>query len=809
VVKNKAITITMSDQSACASGGGSAGADGSSAGADGSAAGADGSAADILRTTLFCHIVMPLFGSDFLIGVRGQLKEEEGTWFAYDPEVERISQIYLINVPRDQTDLKPGGILQDMGYYNWRLKKWDYPMDDFNQKNVVQFLYRTVVDGFVKMIVPLSNLAGHFILVTNQTLYFFKVVPDGHSHTLVMFHQLEASAIHAGEILECSITPNGRLLVINHSNGLIFQNISFIFGRITFESSFEVKNELEPNPNIMASFTNNDTLRILMRQDGSFFVVYKPISSTRKKHEIHVIFPGIDSITQEFVCDFESAGIRIPYEGITKFLMVEIGSSTEVGLILSTDDSNICFLILNLSTRVFNLHTVFDLEQLNVTIQKMCTCSSDPTKFYVGSELKEEYSSDHMLHGVAMKKSSFLHLFAIENRRLVHLQNLNPLHGTFCEYITSFYGRTVCNFGSSSTRGETETLCIQWKPQKSLLPPSQPTLNDAPIELQSNGVFAVLSDGAIVASDPHNGLTLFGPGCNSVASTKLDDAHKSPITSMFFLEVSDKPNVLSYSHVSCEIKIWSIQKRGKTVRLQIVATVSTADIVQKKGVKFLALHGQTLLIVTNHEELLRFDIEITGGIRAEIRPISGPVVQIPSGQICQGIAAVSPTHALIHVRTSGVPGCSLVLVSFAEGAAKIFKSIGIRPAGKPPAVLTQNDFAVSAVDPTRVCFTALAPGGVSFSFNPKEMTLNSAGQRAPTDAIILAIAPCEGGFIYLTQKGSLFRITFSDDKSVVPKKITVLERAPTSKCRLQVSGNTVMICQRRDDGSFELQRFLF
>jgi WD40 repeat protein len=340
-------------------------------------------------------------------------------------------------------------------------------------------------------------------------------------------------------------------------------------------------------------------------------------------------------------------------------------------------------------------------------------------------------------------------------------------------------------------------------------PPSQSTLNGAPIGLPLGGVFAVLPGGAIVASNTDKGLTLFGPDGKKVTSTDSKDAHKSLITSVFSLEVGGNTFVVTFSHSDGSIKIWSIQKRGETVRLQIVATVSTADLVQKKGVKFLALDGQTLLIVTNKQEFLRFHIEITGGIRAEIRLIPGPVVQMESGQICQRIAAVSRTHALIYVASSGVRGCSLVLVSLEAGAAEMFKTIGTREAGKSPAALTPNGFAVSAVVGTTVNSSALAPGGASCSFNPMEMTINSAGQKAATTATILALASCEGGFIYLTEKGSLIRITYSDDKPVVPKKIAVLKCSLTQKCWLQVSGNTAMVCQPRDDGSFELLTFQF
>jgi WD40 repeat protein len=324
----------------------------------------------------------------------------------------------------------------------------------------------------------------------------------------------------------------------------------------------------------------------------------------------------------------------------------------------------------------------------------------------------------------------------------------------------------------------------------------QSILNDSPIGLLPSGAFVLMQDGTIVSSNIKHGLTLSG------ASTDPKDAHKQPITSVFAIEVDAKLYVLSYSHSDGSIKIWSIQKRGETVHIRIVATLSTEDLVQKKGVKFLALDGQMLLIVTNPQEFLRFRVEIIGGIRADIRPILGPVTQISSGQICQGIAAVSPTHALIHVATSGERGHSLVLVSFAEGTAEMFKTIGSRESGKSPAALTP-DFAVSAVVLTTVCSTALAAGGESCSFTPKYV---KDGKLC--DATILAIVPCEGGFICITANGFLLQFVYDAQQQPVYKtRIAVLDCALTPKCRLQVSGNTVMVCQPRDDGSFELRTF--
>jgi WD40 repeat protein len=337
-------------------------------------------------------------------------------------------------------------------------------------------------------------------------------------------------------------------------------------------------------------------------------------------------------------------------------------------------------------------------------------------------------------------------------------------------------------------------------------PPSQSTLNGVPIKLQPNGVFALLQEETFATSNADNGLTLFGPDSKPIASTDPRDAHKSLITRIIPLEDGRKLYVLSFSSSDGSIKIWSIQKNsGETVHLRIFATVSTAELIPKKGVKFLALYGQTLLILTNQQEFLRFHVEISG-IIAEICPILGSVVQMGSEQICQEIVDFNPTHALINVVTPGVPGCSLVLVSFSKDAAEMFKTLGTREAGKSPAALTPNGFAVSAVVGTTVCSTALAAGGVSCSFTPKDFDKS----KKLCDAIILAIVPCKDGFICITANGYLIQFVYdAQQKPVFKKKIAVLECALTPKCRLQVSGNTVMVCQPRDDGSIELQTFPF
>lgn len=435
--------------------------------------------------------------------------------------------------------------------------------------------------------------------------------------------------------------------------------------------------------------------------------------------------------------------------------------------------------------------------------------SHKPMQFFVGGS--EDSGSDGFVRRYEVSESDISEsaeiVFVSEEKHRLPVSEINSRNG-----VTTALCRFESNSDASSYRfthrGQSDPIQghLILDTRSTPPPPSQSTLNGAPIGLPLGGVFAVLSDGAIVASNSDKGLTLFGPDGKPVVSTDSKDAHQLPITSMFSFEFGGNTFVVSFSSSDGSIKIWSIQKRGETVHIRIVATISTVELVPKKGVKFLALDGQTLLIVTNKQEFLQFHVEITGGIIAKICPIPRPVVQMEAGQICQGIAAINSTRALIHVATSGVRGCSLVLVSFVEGAAEMFKPIGTRETGKSPAVLTQNGFAVSAVVETTVCSTALAPDGVSFSFTPKDFDKS----KNLCNATILAIVPCESGFICITANGFLIQFVYdAQQKPVFKKKIAVLECALTPKCRLQVSGNTVMVCQPRDDGSFELLTFPF
>ena len=784
---------------------------------DQSAAGGGSAKRDkfLFRLSLHFHYLIALPGSDLFIGFCAQFTELMLGFVGDTSRRERITKLHLFRVPENQTGLRVDGYgyPPEMYQYDCETKRWEEGMPKLNPEATIQFLDRTVVNGLPITVVPLPNLSDHFVLVTNKSLYFFKVTQTARSPygELEMFHQIDASAIDAELFKSCSVSADGRQLVVHRTSGLTFYKLTASFGRIIFEGSDPVMRPKQSDYTVAAS--QGDERRVLMTPNGEV-IFYHP-ETYYGKTRIELLPPGIDPAAA-IVFIFEDLRIPVttPFNG---WILCQI-SPTKFGIVMRTRNSELMLLILDVGTHELKFGQLLDLwSTRNFMIQQICACSSNPMNFFVGGVAKKIEKSSEVL-GNKYSSTPCLLKFSIDpaSGSLFIIQENEPKFGPECNFITSTGGKTVANFSGDSIYSRSDTLFITEPPITSQqVHQTQPSiLNGVPINSPPNSVFALLPDGTLVSSNPDNGLTLFGPNGKPVASTDKQAAHKLQITSIFPLEVGGKLYVLSYSHSDCSIKIWSIQKRGETVRLQIVATVSTAGIVQKKGVKFLALYGQTLLIVTNQNELLRFRIEITtGGIRAEILPIPGQVVQMESGQICQGIIAVSPTHALIHFVASGVRvrDCSIALVSFLGGADKVFKLIGTRkfkedePVIKPPAALTPN-FAVSAVDPTTVCSTALEPGGASCSFTPKDFDKD----KKVCDATILAIIPCEGGFICFTANGFLFQFVYDAQQNpVLKKRIAVLDCTLTPKCRLQVSGNTVMVCQPRDDGSFELRTFQF
>jgi hypothetical protein len=776
----------MSDQSAA--GGGSAGGDSA------------GNGLNTFLLTVFpfwFHYLINLPGTNWFIGFCGQR----------DFSITRLYQLWIEKTPSGdfKGEQRCGEEREEIHHVNplksppqWAFSgKW--PKNPMKEPGI-HYHDRNFYDGLPIMIVPMLRMMNHFILLTENYLYFFRI---NQTNKLETIYRLEASEAEGRLYKSCAISANGQNMVIHHKCGFSIFRISMIFGQ--FEVSL-LKNVglLQPSRALPLMSVIGDVTKVKMTL-GGLIAWYEPQHlENRCEPSINVSLPTYESIHR-----FPFREIKeIPRgDPINFFELCQI-NPMQIGVIVGSFNF-VMLLILDLGREV-NLRFGAILN-LGFDIQQICLCSVNPTHFFVAGKNIERTGEIFLGYEKCCITPKLMEI-AIQGDALVKIgeQSFDKGNVSDCSILTSSGGNVIASFigqdygARLSVIGRTRK--VESSVPKSL---SRSTLNGAPIELQPSGVFALSPDEAIVASNADNGLTLFGPDSKTIASTDARDAHKSSITSVYSFKNGSNTSLVSFSDET--IKIWSIQKRGETDRLQIVATVSTADLVQKKGVKFLALYGQTLLIVTNQQEFLLFHVEITVtfGIRAEIRPIPGPVVKILSDKIVQGISAVSPTNAFIHVATSEVRGCSLVLVSFVEGAAEVFKSIGTREAGKSPAALTPNGFAVSAVVGTTVNSSALAPGEASFSFNPMEMTINPAGQKAATTATILALASCEGGFIYLTEKGSLIRITYSDDKSVVPKKIAVLDCTLTPKCQLQVSGNTVMVCQPRDDGSFELLTFKF
>ena len=767
-------------------------------GSDAGGSGGRGSAGNGLNTVLlpvlcvWFHLLIKLPGTNWFIGFCGQRNNS-------------ITRLYLLWIEKTPSGDFCGDNLGDAGceieHVDPGTSCWGMGSRLTNQPEKgpgIHYHDRNFYQGLPIMVVPILSRMNHFVLLTDRNIYFFRINPQ---NELEVIHTIEASSEAERRLYKsCAISANGQIMVVHHDSGFSVFRISMSFGQLEV-SLLKNVGLLQPSREcpFMSVLGDVNNVKITLSE---LIVWYEPQHlGNHCEASICVSLPTYESIHRFPLKEIKEIRSGHP----TNFFELCQINPMKIGVIVGSVDF-VMLLILDLGRKVsLRFGAILDL---GFEIQQICPCSVNPTHFWVAVQ-NIERSGKILLGYEECRLTPVLIEIAIQGDALAEIgkQSFKQCGVSDFSYLTSSGGSVIASFCGNDYRAKMsfigETTKVESSVPQSL---SRSTINGSPIELHPSGVFfALLPDGTLVSSNPGNGLTLFGPNGKPVASTDKQAAHKLQITSVFPFEVVGKTFLLSYSHSDGSIKIWSIQKRGGTVHIRIVATISTADLVPKEGVKFLASYGEMLLIVTNKDKLLRFHVEITDGIRAEIRPIPGPVVQIPSGQICQGIAAISPTHAIIHVAaTFGVCGFSLVLVSFAEGAAEMFKKLGTRESGKPSAALTPN-FAVSAVVPTTVCSTALEPGEASCSFTPKDF---KDGKLC--DAIILAIIPCEGGFIFITANGFLFQFVYdAQQKPFYKNKIAVLECALTPKCRLQVSGNTVMVCQPRDDGSFELLTFPF
>jgi hypothetical protein len=771
--------------------GGSAGGGGPTDGSAGGGSADGGSAGDGLYTVLHAvpsfsfHNLINLPGTNWFIGVCGQS----------DDFITRVYLIWFEKNPSGDFKGKQSDVGNETYHVNSRTSRWEFS-GEWNKKPKkepgIHYHDRNFYPGLPIMVVPILSMMNHFILLTNQYIYFFRINPQ---NKLEVIHTIEASSEAERRLYKsCAISANGQIMVVHHNTGFSVFRINMNFGQFQVDLFRNV--ELPPqNRNVAGTASLGDVHQVKITHFGVVIWYESGCLENGYKKSINVLFPTGPNIS---CFSLQKLG-SIRFGHVIKFFEICHITPTEIGIIVGEGD---CILLLMLSLE--NLSIRVGGRMNRERIQKIVPCSVNSSHFFVAAQNEEVLES--ICGYNRCRLTPIVIEIAIRGDALVQIGKQSFKKGgvSKCSYLTSFGGIVIASFLGDDYRARLSVIGETTKVESSVQPPSsQSTLNGAPIGLLPNGVVVLLPDRTLVSSNADNGLTLFGPDGKPVASSDPKNAHKSPITRVFPLEVGD---VATFSSSDGSIQIWSIQKRGETVHIRIVATISTTDFVLKKGVKFLALYGQTLLIVTNQQELLRFRVEIAG-IRAEIRPIPGPVVQMEAGQICQGIAAINSTHAIIYVATSGVRECSLVLASFVEGAAEMFKSIGTRKfgLGKPPAAFTSNGFAISAVDPTKVCSTALSDDGVSSLFYPKDL---KDGKLC--DATILEIVPCESGFICITANGFLFQFVYdAQQKPVLKKQIAVLKCALTPKCWLQVSGDTVMVCQPRDDGSVELLTFKF
>ena len=791
----------MSAQGGGSAGGGSADRDSDSA-SDGGSAGegsaGEGSSGNGLNTVLNSdysfrfHFLINIPGTNWFIGCCGQR----------NGFITRLYLLWIEKTTSGDFNGKHSGSGYEIYHVNPRTFRWesrcDWPKEPKKEPGIHYHDRNFYQEQLPIMVVPILSMMNHFILLTDRYIYFFRINQE---NRLEVIHTIEASEAEGRLYKSCAISANGQHMVIHHKCGFSIFRICMSLGQIEV-SLLKNVGLLQPSRELPFMSVIGDVNHVRMTHSG-LIVWYEPIHfENRCEPSINVLLPNDESIHR-----FPLSGIKEIRSGhpIKFFELCQI-NPMQIGVIVGSFDF-VMLLILDLGREVSLRFGA--ILNLGFEIQQICPCSVNPTHIIVAVQKKR--LKERGICYNTFRLTPMLLEIAIHDGALVKIGEQSfDKGGVFeCSYLTSSGGHMIAFFHGEDYSAQVsaigETRKVGSSVPQSL---SRSTFNGAPIQLEpTSSVFALLPGGAIVASNAEKGLTLFGPDGKPIASTDSKDAHGSPIKSMFSLEVSGNTFVVSFSDGI--IKIWSMQKRG-----EIVATVSTADLVQKKGVKFLALDGQKLLIVTNQQEFLRFHVEITitGGIRAEIRPIPGPVVQIPSRQIiCQGIADLNSTHALIHVVNPEDRSCSLVLVSFVEGD-EVFKLIGTReskegkPATKPQAALTRNGFAVSAVDPDTICSTPLAPDRLFNSVTPKDLKDGKLCNATILKIIFLG----EDGFICITENGYLIRFVYdAQQKPIVKGMIVISTCALTPKCRIQVSGNTVMLCLPRDDGSFELRTFRF
>ena len=329
----------------------------------------------LIRLSLHFHYLIALPGSDLFIGFCAQFTELILGFFGDTSRRERITKVHLVRVPKNQTGLRVDGYPYEMCQYDCETERWEERKPKRNSETTIQFLDRTVVPGSPIMVVSLPSLSGHFVLVTNKSLYFFKVTQTGE---LEMFHQIDASAIDVKEFKSCSISADGHTLVVHHTSGLTFYKLTASFGRITFEGSDPVMCPKESDHPCGAS--QGDERRVLMALNGTV-IFYHPETYYGQKR-IEILPPGIDPAAA-FVFIFDV--LCIPSTTTIKgWILCQI-SPTKIGIVMRTRDSNLMLLILDVGTHELKFGQLLDLwSTRNFTGQQICACSSNPKNFFVG-----------------------------------------------------------------------------------------------------------------------------------------------------------------------------------------------------------------------------------------------------------------------------------------------------------------------------------------------------------------------------------------------------------------------------------------
>jgi hypothetical protein len=465
--------------------------------ARGGSADRDGDSGNGLNTFLISaysfwfHLLINLPGTNWFIGFCGQRNDF----------ITRLYLLWIQKTPSGDFDGSQSGLGEETSDVDPHTSRWDFakkwPKKPKKEPGI-HYHDRIFVRGLPINVVPILSMANHFVLLTDRYIYFVRINQE---NRLEVIHTIEASEAEGRLYKSCAISANGQNMVIHHKCGFSILGISMSLGQ--FEVSLLKNVELPQSSRALPFMSVIGDVNQVEMSDSGVVVVYEA-SNLENGAE-----PAIKVILQTEGSTIHRVPLKeikeIPRGQPVKFLKLCQISPTQIGVILVSIDF-VLLLILDLRGEEVSLRFGANLN-LGFEIQRITPCSVNKTHLLVGGKIslkqKKKCQSTPKLIEIAIKDGALVK----NGDQSFYERDLSDV-----SHITSSGGIVVASFRSEdcmtreSVIGETRKVGSSVPP-----PPSQSTINGAPIQLEPGSVSAVLSDGAIVASNAEKGLTLFGP----------------------------------------------------------------------------------------------------------------------------------------------------------------------------------------------------------------------------------------------------------------------------------------------------------